>query len=60
MISEQRHEYCGRWLEPGEAFDAEARDVHILKVLGRARVADEDLTYGTRAMTARRGKRQLQ
>ncbi len=59
MIATARHDYAGRHLSPGDAFDAEEGHVQLLTVLGRARVPvnGEDLTYGTRALTARRGKR---
>jgi len=62
MISKNQHVYAGRILQPGDEFDVEPQHVHLMTVLGRAErkpdpVPQEEPTYGTRAMTARRTRR---
>lgn len=61
MRTQSTHVYAGRRLESGDEFDCEEPHVSLFETLGRAvRVTEQrsdDLTYGTRAMTARRGRR---
>lgn len=63
-VSAVEHEYAGRRLKVGEAFQCDAIDVELLLALGRIKpergergyVEPEPQTYTTRAMTARRTK----
>lgn len=60
MIATSPHVYAGRNITPGEEFDVEDAHVKVWVILGRAKLKEQpasDLTYGTRALTARRGKR---
>ena len=60
MISEARHEYAGRWHEPGQEFDCQEKDVPVMLALGRARTivsGPKNGSYETRVMTAGRGRR---
>ncbi len=63
MVALGRFEYAGRSLEVGEEFDCEEHNVSGLQAIRFARLATEPkngLTYGTRAMTARRGRQTVQ
>lgn len=62
MIATNQHVYAGRILRPGEEFDVEPQHVKVLTLVGFAErkpdpVPQEEPTYGTRAMTARRTRR---
>lgn len=59
MVATDQLEYAGRSMVAGDEFDCEEQHVKVFETIKRARVADErknGLSYGTRAMTARRGK----
>lgn len=63
MIATSNHVYAGREIRAGEEIDVEAEHVNLWVLLGRAKLKEQpasDLTYGTRALTARRGKRSVQ
>jgi hypothetical protein len=61
MIATSNHVYAGRAIRPGEEIDVEAEHVNLWILLGRAKLKEQpDMTYGTRALTARRGKRSVQ
>lgn len=59
MVALDRFIYAGKSLKADDEFDCEEDHVHVLTLIGHARVASKPkngLSYGTRAMTARRGK----
>ena len=63
MIAMKPLVYAGRSITPGEEFDVEDGHVGVWLIAGRAKLKDQpasDLTYSTRALTARRGKRSVQ
>lgn len=63
MIATSNHVYAGRAIRAGEEIDVETQHVNLWVLLGRAKLKEQpasDLTYGTRALTARRGKRSVQ
>jgi hypothetical protein len=60
MITTSAHVYAGKQLTAGDEFDCEKPHVHVMTVLGRARVKEAPVevknTYRTRDMTARRSR----
>lgn len=46
LIANKAFPYASRELKVGDGFEAEDRDAETLKVIGHARVADEEATVG--------------